>query len=57
MRRQTQLMFRLGMAAFALAALVVTAGVPASAHHAFGAEFVGNTRSLSFKYFCRNTFM
>ncbi len=42
MRRQTQLMFRLGMAALAFAALVVTADVPASAHHAFGAEFDPN---------------
>ena len=42
MRRQIRLTFRLGMAALAFAALVVMAGVPASAHHAFGAEFDPN---------------
>lgn len=42
MRKQTPVMFRIGMATLALAGLVVTAGVPAGAHHAFGAEFDPN---------------
>ena len=42
MRKQTPVMFRIGMATLALAGLVVTAGVPAVAHHAFGAEFDPN---------------
>jgi len=42
MRKQIPVMFRIGMATLALAGLVVTAGVPAGAHHAFGAEFDPN---------------
>lgn len=42
MRKQTPVMFKIGMATLALAGLVVTAGVPAGAHHAFGAEFDPN---------------
>ena len=42
MRKQTPVMFRIGMAMLALAGLVVAAGVPAVAHHAFGAEFDPN---------------
>ena len=42
MRKQTPVMFRIGMATLALAGLVVAAGVPAVAHHAFGAEFDPN---------------
>ena len=42
MRKQTPVMFRIGMATLALAGLIVAAGVPAVAHHAFGAEFDPN---------------
>ena len=42
MRKQTAVMFRIGMATLALAGLVVAAGVPGVAHHAFGAEFDPN---------------
>ena len=42
MCKQTPVMFRIGMAMLALAGLVVAAGVPAVAHHAFGAEFDPN---------------
>ena len=37
MRQQTSMMLRTGVAALALAGLVVVAGVPTEAHHAFGA--------------------
>ena len=42
MRKQTRVMFKVGVATIALAGLVVTAGVPVGAHHAFGAEFDPN---------------
>ena len=42
MRKQTPVMFRIGMATLALAGLIVAAVVPAVAHHAFGAEFDPN---------------
>ena len=43
MRKQTRVWFGIGMAtALVLAGLVLTGGVPAQAHHAFGAEFDPN---------------
>ena len=42
MRKQTPVMFRIGVATLALAGLVLAAYVPAVAHHAFSAEFDPN---------------
>ena len=42
MRKQTAVMFRIGVATLALTGLVLTAYVPAVAHHAFSAEFDPN---------------
>ena len=42
MRKQTPVMFRIGVATLALTGLVLTAYVPAVAHHAFSAEFDPN---------------
>jgi hypothetical protein len=42
MSKQTRVMCRSGLAALVLAGLVVAVGVPAMAHHAFGAEFDPN---------------
>jgi hypothetical protein len=42
MRKQTCVMCKFGVAMFVLVGLVVAAGTPASAHHAFGAEFDPN---------------
>ncbi len=42
MRKQTRVMFKIGVAMIALAGLVVAVGVPVGAHHAFGAEFDPN---------------
>ena len=42
MRKQTPVMFRIGVATLALTGRVLTAYVPAVAHHAFSAEFDPN---------------
>ncbi|MFP6825801.1 MAG: DUF6152 family protein [Pseudohongiellaceae bacterium] len=42
MRKQTAVMFRIGVATLALTGLVLTAYVPVVAHHAFSAEFDPN---------------
>ena len=42
MRNQTPVMLKVGVTMIALAGLVVAVGVPAGAHHAFGAEFDPN---------------
>ncbi len=42
MRKQTCVMCKFGVAMFVLVGLVVAAGAPLSAHHAFGAEFDPN---------------
>ena len=42
MRKQPPVMFRIGVATLALTGLVLTAYVPAVAHHAFSAEFDPN---------------
>jgi hypothetical protein len=42
MRKQTRMMFRIGVATLTLAGLVLAVGVPVGAHHAFGAEFDPN---------------
>ena len=42
MSKQTRVTCRIGVATLVLAGLVVAVGVPAMAHHAFGAEFDPN---------------
>ena len=42
MRNQTRVLWKSGVAMLGLAGLVMAAGVPVGAHHAFGAEFDPN---------------
>ena len=42
MRKQTSVMFKVGVTTLALAGLVMAANMPAVAHHAFSAEFDPN---------------